>query len=87
MIQFDYSEDYDAKQFQGLLKSTNKTEYIPTFNVWAFPDAAKFGANLFDINANINDSMEEYALEVMLAFCPIRTAQDLELDGSYVHKF
>ena len=87
MIQYELDEDYPAAEYQGILISKSKNEYIPGINVWAFVDAADFGALLLDDNSEITTEMEEYALEVLTCFCPFRTHDDLKHDCSYVKKF
>ena len=87
MTEFDYNEDYEAHKYQGVLKSKNKKEYVPVFNIWAFPDAAKFNGSLLDENVPVNSTMEECALEVLVAYCPHRKLEDLEKNGSHVEKF
>ena len=87
MIHYDCNNNYQAAEYQGILISKSKNEYIPGINVWAFVDAADFGAFLLDETAEITTEMEEYALEVLTCFCPFRTCDDLLHDSSYVKKF
>lgn len=87
MIDFIESDEYEAGQFQGILKSNNKQEYIPLLNLFAFPDAAHFGGCLLDHQVPINVAMEEYARQVLLCFCPFCKLEDLWDDNSYVKKF
>ena len=82
----DY-ETYQAGQFQGILHSRHKNEYIPEINVWAFRDACEFGGLILDETAEISVEMEEYAREVLTCFCPFRTNDDLLVNMSYVQKF
>ena len=87
MYDFDYANesDYQAGQYQGVLKSASK--YLPVLNVWAFPDTCQFDGSLLDPLAPINEHMEDYALEVLVCFCPFRLVDDLHINGSHVLKF
>ena len=88
MYEFDYaddSEDYQAGKYQGVLRSAK--DYLPILNVWAFPDTCHFGGNILDPLATINEHMEDFALEVLVCFCPFRLADDLRINGSHVLKF
>lgn len=87
MIDYDCEEEYDAAQYQGILRSKNNIEYIPGINLWMFKDAATFGASILDKNASISQEMEEYAFQVLTHFCPFRTLEDLKINHSYVEKF
>ena len=87
MIYYNNDGSYDAAQYQGILRSKNKTEYIPDINVWSFPDAANFEGKLLDEDSPISSEMEQYALEVLICFCPFRTLGDLMSNYSHVQKF
>jgi len=87
MINYKPDGTYDAAEYQGILRSQNKREYIPDINVWGFPDASDFDGLLLEANTEITGDMEEYALEVLICFCPFRKLDDLLVNFSYVLKF
>ena len=87
MLHFEESDTYSAGQYQGILLSKNKMEYIPDINIWGFPDAANFAGKLLDTDSVPCAEMEKYALEVLICFCPFKSFDDLMLNYSHVEKF
>ena len=87
MICYHSDESYEAAQYQGILRSKNKREYLPDITVWRFPDAATFGGLLLDSNSDTSPKMEEYAFETLICFCPFQKLEDLMLDLSFLAKF
>ena len=59
---------------------------LPAFNVWAVPDSRRFSSDLLT-GLSVDESMEDYALEILVCFCPFRSLEDLSVGGSHVSKF
>ena len=52
-----------------------------------FPDTATFGGSLLDESLSITTQMETYCELALLLFLPFRTVEDLQLQGSFTHRF
>ena len=62
----------------------SEDEHIPIINHWAFPDTSKFDGNILAESTVPSDDMETYAMQVLLHFSSYRSAEDLQINGSYV---
>jgi hypothetical protein len=81
-------EEHPGFQKQVLRKRHPANQVLAQFSHWAFPDAASFGGNLFDLpDSQTNLHIEKFCQTVLILYHPFRVAEDLCINGSYHQKF
>ena len=93
-IMAKFSEDHPAAKYR--ICSKRGENQVPTLLYYSFPDSRDFGGYsileddqtiLLDKTDTRYLKMEEYAQMACILFCPFRTLQDLQKDGSYRRYF
>ena len=71
--------------FRQAIKKRDKSQLVKVTQ-YDFPDTASFASLLTDMYGDINESMEQYSLQVLLLFHSYRTNEDMQLENSFTKK-
>ena len=74
-----------TQQFRQGIQSRKKELIVKVFQ-YDFEDAATFGGSILDSRCQITDQMEKYCKLILLLFHPLRSKEDIMLNGSYTQK-
>jgi PIF1-like helicase/Helitron helicase-like domain at N-terminus len=83
--------DFDDPDYPGYAKQVikkRKEKVTAQFPHWIFPDACSFGMNILkNTTYPVNTSVENYCRAVLVLFHPMRSIEDITIEGSFYKKF